>query len=153
MSTDDAGPRDKAQRKADVLARLATPVADAWVATATGDEVHLVPLTLAWFHERIVLATDTRSPTARHVVATNRARIALGETRDVVMIDAVLTDVVPAEAADEIGEAYAEQNDWDPRTAGPSYAFFVLRPDRIQAWRELPELPGRLLMRDGVWLI
>lgn len=150
---DTTEPRDKRQRKADVLARLAAPVADAWVATAAGDDVHLVPLTLAWFRERIVLATDTGSRTARHLATTDQARIAVGETRDVIMIDAVLTDVVPADAAGEMGAAYVDQNDWDPRTAGPAYAFFVLRPDRIQAWRELPELPGRLLMRDGSWLI
>jgi hypothetical protein len=29
----------------------------------------------------------------------------------------------------------------------------VLRPDRIQAWRESNELAGRLLMRDGTWLV
>ena len=28
----------------------------------------------------------------------------------------------------------------------------VLRPERIQAWRESNELAGRLLMRDGAWL-
>jgi len=30
--------------------------------------------------------------------------------------------------------------------------FLVLRPLRIQAWREVNELPGRTLMRAGAWL-
>jgi hypothetical protein len=28
----------------------------------------------------------------------------------------------------------------------------VLRPLRIQAWREVDELPGRTLMRGGAWI-
>ncbi|HET6188285.1 MAG TPA: hypothetical protein VFE59_15020 [Trebonia sp.] len=28
----------------------------------------------------------------------------------------------------------------------------TLSRDRGQAWREVSELPGRTLMRDGVWL-
>ena len=30
--------------------------------------------------------------------------------------------------------------------------FLVLRPLRIQAWREVNEFPGRLLMRGGTWM-
>ena len=59
---------------------------------------------------------------------------------------------MPAPGADDLGEAFATQNDWDPRTAGDDYVFLVLRPDRIQAWREENELPDRLLMRNGTWL-
>jgi hypothetical protein len=39
------------------------------------------------------------------------------------------------------------------REAGPPYLFAVLRPERIEAWREENELTGRRLMRDGVWLV
>jgi hypothetical protein len=143
-------PRSREQRKRDVLARLAAPVADCWV--ATGD-AFLVPLTLAWFAERILLATDLASRTARNLAESGRARIALGPTRDVTLIDAVLEKTIPVAESGEAGTAYAEQNDWDPRTAGDGYAFLVLRPERIQAWRELNEIPGRTLMRDGVWLV
>jgi hypothetical protein len=148
-----AEPRNRAQRKADVLAKLAAPVADVWVATADGDEPYLVPLTAAWHEERIVLATDRGTPTARNLAAHGRARLALGHTRDVVLIDAVLESTVPVGDADGLGDAYAAQNDWDPRTAGDAYVFLVLRPDRITAWREVNEIPGRALMRDGVWLV
>jgi hypothetical protein len=30
--------------------------------------------------------------------------------------------------------------------------FLVLRPQRIQAWQEVNELPGRTLMRGGAWI-
>ncbi|GAA0425300.1 hypothetical protein Aca07nite_33590 [Actinoplanes capillaceus] len=142
--------RTRAQRKADTLARLAAPVVDAWVAT---DGPYLVPLTLAWHEDRIVLATDRESPTARSLIATGRARVGLGPTRDVIMIDTMLDRWLPVSEAPGIGEAYASQNDWDPRTAGPSYIFLILRPDRVQAWREVNEIRGRTLMRDGAWLI
>ena len=141
-----AEPRPKARRKADTLARLSAPVLDAWVASAD----YLVPLTLAWHGERLLLATGRGTPTVRNITARGRARIADGPTRDVIMIDAVLERT--AETA-EFGEVFAAQNDWDPRTAGPDYVFLVLRPERIQAWREENELAGRLLMKEGRWLV
>jgi hypothetical protein len=142
-------PRTKAQRKADVLAKLSAPVADCWVATAGP---YLVPLTAAWVGERIVLATDGSTPTARNLAGSGVARVALGGTRDVVMIDARLERTVRVGESGAVGEAYAAQNDWDPRLAGDSYVFLILRPERVQAWREVDELPGRTIMRDGAWL-
>lgn len=41
---------------------------------------------------------------------------------------------------------------WDPREGANDYAYFRIVPDRVQAWREVNELPGRTLMRDGAWL-
>ena len=32
---------------------------------------------------------------------------------------------------------------------GASFRWFRVTPRRIQAWREVDELPGRELMRDG----
>lgn len=146
-------PRARTQRKADVLMKLSAEPADTWVATSGGDGPYLVPLTLAWFGDRIVLATARNSPTARNLVAHGRARLALGDTRDVVMIDATLERTIPVTGAGPVGEAYAAQNDWDPRKAGDDYVFLSLLPDRVQAWRELDEIADRNLMRDGTWLI
>ena len=39
-----------------------------------------------------------------------------------------------------------------PAAASPGYAFVLLRPRQIQAWRDANELPGKLMMRDGAWL-
>ncbi len=84
-------PRDGQTRKADTLAMLATPAIDVWVASASASgEAHLVPLSLAWVEERAVIAVPETSVTARNVAAAGRARLAVGPTRDVVMIDAEL---------------------------------------------------------------
>ncbi|HEV8175145.1 MAG TPA: pyridoxamine 5'-phosphate oxidase family protein [Actinoplanes sp.] len=145
-------PRSLAQRKADTVAKLGTPAIDVWVASASGSDPHLVPLSLAWLDDRVVVAVDASSRTARNVTARGGARLALGPTRDVVMIDAVLERVVPAADPGSLAEGYARQADWDPRDAGGGYVYLVLRPDRIQAWRESNELAGRTLMRNGRWL-
>jgi hypothetical protein len=151
-------PRPPDVRKVDALAKLAAPAADVWVATAGAaadgtPAAHLVPLSLAWLDERVVIALEATSPTARNLEATGRARLALGPTRDVVVLDAALVDTVPvATAPAALADGYAGQADWDPRSA-PGYVYLVLRPDRIQAWRESNELSGRTLMRDGAWLV
>lgn len=152
-------PRSAAQRKADTLAKLTAEAADVWVASAAvsagkAAQAHLVPLSLAWVDERIVLALEASSPTSRNITEAGAARLGLGPTRDVVMIDAVLeAQYDAAETPARIADAYAAQSDWDPRTAGAGYVYVVLRPVRVEAWREVDELRGRTLMRDGAWLV
>ena len=151
-------PRTREQRRADTLAKLTAPAADVWVASAAADadgraHGYLVPLSLAWIDERVVLATEADSVTARNIISTGHARLGLGPTRDVVMIDAGLEQVYGIDAVPAgLAQAYAAQADWDPRTAGGGMRFLVLRPERVQAWREVNELPGRTLMRDGAWI-
>src|SRR4249919_3970479 len=89
------------QRKTDTLAKLGERGADVWVATAARSsqadgataEPYLVPLSLAWIDERVVIALEATSRTARNLVAGGTARLALGPTRDVVLIDAVVDRV------------------------------------------------------------
>jgi hypothetical protein len=153
MSPRIHAPRDRATRKVEALARLSEPAVDVWVSTAspTGDP-YLVPLSLAWVQDRAVLAVDGASPTARNVAATGTARLGVGPTRDVVVIDTVVERTTGVDDDPDLGAAYAAQADWDPRGI-EGYIFIVLRPERIQAWRESNELSGRLLMRDGMWLV
>jgi hypothetical protein len=144
--------RDSATRKADALAMLARPAIDVWVATAsTSGTPHLVPLSLAWIDERAVIAVEASSVTARNLSASGIAKLAVGPTRDVVMINAAVDKIVSCTEAGALGDAYAGQADWDPRTSA-GYVFVVLRPVRLQAWREADEIPGRTLMREGAWL-
>jgi hypothetical protein len=151
-------PRSAARRKADTLDLLRAPAADVWVATASVDGAtarpHLVPVSLAWLDdERVASAIGDSSRTARDLRAQPAARLAVGPTRDVVMIDAVAEEEHPvADAPAALTEQYLHQADWDPR-ASSGYVFFVLRPLRIQAWREADEIAGRTLMRDGRWLV
>jgi len=148
-----ADARDRETRKADTLAMLATEAIDVWVATASAAGApYLVPVSLAWFDERVVIAVEASSVTARNLTTSGEARLAVGPTRDVVLIDAVLDKAVDVAADDALGAAYVAQADWDPR-GSKGYVFLVLRPVRIQAWREANEMSGRTLMRDGTWLV
>ena len=146
-------PRDRETRKLDSLAMLATPAIDVWVATASVDgEPYLVPLSLAWLDERVVLAVEGSSRTARNLTETEAARVALGPTRDVVVMDTVLERSVAVADDPALGAAYVTQADWDPRDSS-GYVFLALRPIRLQAWRNVAETRGRTLMRDGAWLV
>lgn len=154
-----APPRPAAQRKADTLAKLTAQDADVWVSTASvadGDVAspYLVPLSLLWANERIVIALEASSRTARNIRRSNRARLAMGPTRDVVMIDVDIEAVVAATDVDSsVADAYAEQAGWDPRKETSAHVYITFRPVRIQAWREANELAGRTLMTDGRWTV
>ena len=145
--------RDLRTRKADSLELLTTEAIDVWVATAsTSGTPYLVPVSLAWIEGRAVIAVPGSSRTARNLSAQSSARLGVGPTRDVVMIDAVLEKSVAVDDDDALWEAYVSQADWDPRRSA-GYVFLVLRPVRLQAWREVNEIPDRTLMRDGAWLV
>ena len=152
-------PRSGAQRKADTLATLRTKGIDVWVASTSAPEsgsaqAYLVPLSLAWIDERVVVALESDSRTARNLAEQGTARLGLGPTRDVVIIDVVLDRAVTLEDVPAaLADRYAAQADWDPRTAGGQYIYLVLRPERIQAWREANELAGRTLMRASSWIV
>ncbi len=153
MTADPA--RTAGQRRADTLAKLEAAGADVWVATASAAGVaHLVPLSYAWDGEHVVLAAVTGSLTVRNIRASGRARLGFGPTRDVVIVDAELDRLLDARdsAAEAIAGPYADQAGWDPRDEPEPYTLVLLRPRRVQAWREANELAGRLLMRDGEWL-
>jgi nitroimidazol reductase NimA-like FMN-containing flavoprotein (pyridoxamine 5'-phosphate oxidase superfamily) len=148
----EAPPRGGERRKRDTLARLETDV-DCWVASADRDgSPYLVPLAFVWDATALTLATPEGSPTGRNLRASGRVRLAVGLTRDVVMIDGTVQafslEQVPAEHA----EAFAAKL-WDARQSTPRYAYFRVTPQRIQAWREENELAGRDIMRDGRWLV
>lgn len=148
-------PRTPARRKADALAKLSQPGVDVWVATASSDgDPHLVPLSLAWDGDRVVLAGERHAVTFANLAAGGRARLAVGPERDVVMIDAVLVSMVAVDDAPrDVADAYVAQADWDPRESGDGFVFAVLVPERVQAWREANEIAGRTLMRHGHWLV
>lgn len=139
-----AEPRTRDQRRQDTLRRLAQDV-DAWVATAAGDVPCLVPLSFHWDGTALYLSTLATNPTARNLAANGRIRLTLGETRDVVLIEGVATPVTPSE---EVAATFAKRTGFDPRTLR-NYPFFRVEPRLVQAWREVNEIAGRDLMRDG----
>jgi hypothetical protein len=51
------------------------------------------------------------------------------------------------------GDRFAARAGFDPRALATPYRWFRISSRPIQAWREVHELPGRELMRDGRWLV
>jgi hypothetical protein len=144
--------RSGAERKRDVLARLAGDI-DLWLATASAEGgVHLVPLSFVWHDERIVMVTTATSRTVTNLQAVPQARAALGLLRDVVLVDGDATVTGLGGPAAAAVAAFAAHTGWDP-SSEPDQVLVELRPGRILAWREANELPGRTLMRAGAWLV
>jgi hypothetical protein len=145
--------RTPRQRRLDTLARLEGDV-DLWVATADGATAipYLVPLSYLWDGTTLLVSTPLASPTGRNLRAGGTVRLGLGPTRDVVLIDGTASTIIASEIAPDEGDAFAERTGFDPREEPEPYAYFRVRPLRIQAWRESNELPDRILMRDGAWV-
>ncbi len=144
--------RSVAQRKSDAIEKLENDE-DVWVATGDDRGVpHLVPLSLCWHDGMVVVAVEARSRTARNAAASGRVRLALGPTRDVVMINAEASAVACRDAAPAIAGSYRERTGWQPGADGGDWVFLLLRPVTIQAWRNVAEITGRTVMRDGAWL-
>lgn len=145
-------PRARSERVRDTRARLATDV-DVWVATAgpEGGAPYVVPLSFDWDGREFVLGTVTSSPTARNIEATGAVRLALGQTRDVVLIAGRGRRLSDAEATATLRASFAARTGFDPGGLD-GYSYYAVRPDTIQAWRESNELAGRTLMRAGRWL-
>jgi hypothetical protein len=144
-------PRPRSQRKADVLAKLQADV-DLWVASA--DEAggaYLVPLSYYWDGTALTIATPRASPTRKNLVRAGWARVALGPTRDVVIIEGPV-EAIPIGTDTRLEDAHAQAAGFDPRTLANEYVYLRITPHEIQAWREANELVGRQLMRKGEWL-
>jgi len=148
-----AEPRSRAQRRRDTEHRLAHDI-DLWVASASPDGApYLVPLSFDWDGEALLVATPTDSLTGRNLASTRAARLGLGDTRDVSMIEGVVEVLEIDALPPERGDRFAARTGFDPRALTTLYSWFRISPRRIQAWREVNELPERELMRDGRWLV
>ena len=147
-------PRSGGQRRHDVLRRLGQDV-DAWVSTADPRDgtPWLVPLSFLWDGAALFVSTPTASPTGRNLRAAGRVRLGIGETRDVVLIEGIVQVLETAQITTELGDAFAEKTGFDPRELSTPYSWFRITPRRLQAWREVNELEGRDLMREGEWLV
>ena len=143
--------RSRAERTADTLERLRRDV-DLWVASASEDgHAYLVPLSYHWDGSTLTIATPSASLTARNLIRAGWVRAALGQTRDVVIVEGRV-EAIPIGADPELGDAHARSTGFDPRTLADEYVYLRIAPKEIQAWRESNELEGRVLMRDGSWL-
>ncbi len=144
-----ADPRFHAQRRRDTEHRLSHDI-DVWVASASADGApYLVPLSFDWDGEALLMATPTDSPTGRNLAAARSVRLGLGHTRDVSMIEGEVEVLEIDALPPERGDRFAAHTGFDPRALATPYRWFRVTPRRIQAWREVNELPGRELMRGG----
>jgi tRNA-Thr(GGU) m(6)t(6)A37 methyltransferase TsaA len=144
-------PRSPRQRRRDTLRRLDRDT-DVWVATAdSSGRPYLVPLSFLWDDATLLVATPASSRTARNLADTGRARLGLGPSRDVVVIDATAQTQAIGDLAPGLGDAFAARTGFDPRQLD-GYVYVRLSPVRVQAWREVDELAGRDLLRDRRWL-
>ncbi|MFD8804226.1 pyridoxamine 5'-phosphate oxidase family protein [Streptomyces sp. NPDC059597] len=149
MRTTDIGCRDTARRRNDTLGRLAGE-RDVWVATAHPEHgPHQVPLWFWWDGEAVWMCTGGGSATVRNLRVEPRVRLALPDSFDVVLLRGEArcfpVEEVPAAAA----EGFAGKFGWDPRGEEGSFVFVRVRLSGVLAWRGVPELRGRVLMREG----
>lgn len=144
--------RSRAERRRDGEHWLAHDV-DAWVASASRDGApYLVPLSIDWDGETLLIATLADSPTGRNLAATRTVRVGLGHTRDVAVIDGDVEVFEIDELPQQRVDRFVVRTGFDPGELDPRYRWFRISPRRIQAWREENELAGRELMRNGRWL-
>jgi hypothetical protein len=144
-------PRGLEERLRDTHTKLESDV-DLWVATPGSPGVHLIPLSYLWDGTAFLISTPRASVTGRNLLADGRVRLGLGPTRDVVVVDGAAEPVDIADLAPGTGDTFAAKTGFDPRELDEPYQYFLIRPRRIQAWREANELQGRDLMCDGRWL-
>ena len=148
-------PKPTHPRKArvlDMLRMVQGTEKDVWVASASASgEAYLIPLTFYWDGACLTVATPTRSKTARNLQRAGVARVALGSTRDVVIIEGTL-EFIAAGRDDELAAAHTEAAGFDARRSNGEYVYIRMTPRKIQAWREENEPGGRDVMVDGRWL-
>ena len=146
-----AAPRSTAQRKSDVLEKLRTQK-DVWVASATAKgDAHLVPLSFYWDGARLTVATPDNSLTARNLRRAGVARMALGPTRDVIILEGSL-EFIQMGTDNELADDFAKGAGFDARGQHPKFVYIRMTPTRIQAWREVNEIAEREIMTAGKWL-
>ncbi|TFE55635.1 pyridoxamine 5'-phosphate oxidase [Streptomyces sp. ICN441] len=143
--------RSRAQRRKDVLGRLARD-RDAWVATASAHGTPaLVPLWFLWDRGTLLMCTGRGTVTARNPTPRGEAVVTVGPATDVVHLSGTAETMECDALAPDSADAFSAKLGWDPR-GGTQRVFLRITPHTVKAWREENEQPGRLLMRDGRWL-
>lgn len=146
-----AGVRDLGTRVVDAR-RMIEGEVDVWVSSANEDGTgYLAPLSYYWDGFRMTMGAHPRSPTVINLSRSGWARVAIGPTRDVVIIEG-LVEVFSVDGHDDLAAVHAEAIGFDTRAETAPYYFLQLTPETVQTWRNAAELRGRTIMRDGRWL-
>ncbi|MFD3473196.1 pyridoxamine 5'-phosphate oxidase family protein [Streptomyces sp. NPDC058695] len=152
METTGIVRRQTSERVRDALERLVTE-RDVWVSTAHPDHgPHQVPLWFLWDGRAVWMCTSATSVTARNVRKEPRVRLALPDTFDVVLLQGEAECFPDQDVPVGAAESFADKFGWDPRGEEGSFLYVRVVPRTVRAWRGEPELRGRVIMREGMWL-
>lgn len=152
MHATEIVPRTTAERRRNTLERLNSE-RDIWVSTAHPDHgPHQVPLWFLWDGQVVWMCTRADSATVRNAKRDPRVRLALPDAFDVVLLQGKATCRPAREVPAEAAAAFTGKFGWDPRTEESSFVYLCVVPQAVRAWRGVPELRGRVVMRDGAWL-
>ncbi|MFB7608769.1 pyridoxamine 5'-phosphate oxidase family protein [Streptomyces gardneri] len=144
--------RNTAERRRDTLERLGSE-RDIWVSTAHPEHgPHQVPLWFLWDGRAMWMCTSADSATVRNVRKEPRVRLALPDTVDVVLLQGEAKWYPAREVPEDAADAFADKFGWDPRREETPFVYLRVEPRTVRAWRGVPELGGRVVMRDGAWL-
>jgi hypothetical protein len=99
---------------------------------------------------RVILATPAASVTARNATASGSVRLALGDSRDVTIIDATAAVVPCADAPDTVADCYAARTGRDPPHDDPPHVYLIAMPRVMRAWHGRP--PAALSTSTGAGL-
>ena len=86
-----------------------------------------------------------------HDAGGGRLVATVTDTPDVSMIEAEVEVLEIDALPQERGDRFVARTGFDPRALAAPYRWFRISRRRIQAWREVNEMPDRELMRDGRW--
>ncbi|MFF0478394.1 pyridoxamine 5'-phosphate oxidase family protein [Streptomyces sp. NPDC004284] len=152
MQATETTPRTTAERTRDTLGRLGSE-RDIWVSTSHPDHgPHQVPLWFLWDGRAAWMCTGANSATVRNAREERRVRLALPDAYDVVLLQGEATCHPAGEVPKDAADAFAGKFGWDPREEEAPYTYLRVVPRTVRAWRGVPELRGRTVMREGAWL-
>jgi len=146
--------RSTETRIADAKQLLRAGGSDAWLATASDSVPHVVPLSLAWddHDQSLLFCTKRRSITAENIGEDGaEVRVILGTSRDVVAVDGTATVLGFVEDCSQ-GQLFTSQTGWNPATEPGVWVYIRVELRRVQAWRDVAEITGRTIMKNGTWL-
>src|SRR5690348_451932 len=100
--------RSAEERKRDTFQRLEHDI-DAWVATAgaSGGSPCLAPFSFLWRDATLLIAAPAAGPSGRNLLANGQVRIALGSTRDVVLMTGTAEAILPGDLPGDTADAFA----------------------------------------------
>lgn len=124
-----------------------------WLSTAhPAHGPHQLPLWFLWDGTAVWMCTGAASATVRNVRREPRARLALPDSFDVVLLHGEAQCLPEREVPADTADAYTAKFGWDPRAEEGPFVYLRLVPRTVHAWHGEHELRGRVVMREGRWV-